>query len=132
MKTESNLKPSVQFEIEAFPEIEGAECVVVLYDNIQGPFTREVESAGSDTDQYFTYERFEVPAKFHNGLHASVAASLALWIEKARKAGATGKQPTRIEVLEQNVAALQKENADLNAVVDELVIANLTGGALIV
>ena len=41
MKTESNIRPASQFEIEALPPIEGRSCAVILYDNIQGPFTRQ-------------------------------------------------------------------------------------------
>ena len=37
MKTESNIRPASQFEIEALPPIEGRSCTVILYDNIQGP-----------------------------------------------------------------------------------------------
>ena len=36
MKTESNIRPASQFEIEALPPIEGRSCTVILYDNIQG------------------------------------------------------------------------------------------------
>ena len=39
MKTESNIRPASQFEIEALPPIEGRSCTVILYDNIQGPFS---------------------------------------------------------------------------------------------
>lgn len=39
MKTESNIKPSVRLEIEAFPKREGAACTVILYDNIEGPLS---------------------------------------------------------------------------------------------
>lgn len=46
MKTESNIRPASQFEIEALPPIEGRSCTVILYDNIQGPFTRQ--ASGED------------------------------------------------------------------------------------
>lgn len=35
MKTESNIRPASQFEIEGALPIEGRSCTVILYDNIQ-------------------------------------------------------------------------------------------------
>ena len=131
MKTESTIKPSVQFEIEAFPEREGVECTVVLYDNVQGPFEKPSIQEGAVAEQYYTYDRFETKTKFHSGLKDNVKASVSLWIEKAKKEESVQEQPTEMEVLQKEVAALRKENRDLNAVVDELIVASLGGDAIV-
>lgn len=131
MKTESTIKPSVKFEIEAFPEREGVECTVVLYDNVQGPFEKEAIQEGTAAEQYYTYDRFEVKTKFHNGLRDNVEASVSLWIEKAKKEESAQKEPTEMEALKKEVETLRKENKDLNAVVDELIVASLGGDALV-
>lgn len=131
MKTESTIKPSVQFEIEAFPEREGVECTVVLYDNVQGPFEKPSIQEGAAAEQYYTYDRYETKTTFHSGLKDNVKASVSLWIEQAKKDESAQEQPTEMEVLKKEVATLRKENKDLNAVVDELIIASLGGDALV-
>ena len=131
MKTESTIKPSVKFEIEAFPEREGVDCTVVLYDNVQGPFEKDSIQEGTASEPYYTYDRFEVKTKFHSGLKDNVEASVSLWIEKAKKEEVAQKEPTEMEALKKEVATLRKENKDLNTVVDELIVANLGGDALV-
>lgn len=131
MKTESTIKPSVQFEIEAFPEREGVECTVVLYDNVQGPFEKPSIQEGTAVEQYYTYDRYETKTTFHNGLKDNVKASVSLWIEQAKKEESAQEQPTEMEVLKKEVATLRKENKDLNAVVDELIVASLGGDAIV-
>jgi len=131
MKTESTIKPSVQFEIEAFPEREGVECTVVLYDNVQGPFEKPSIQEGAAAEQYYTYDRYETKTTFHSGLKDNVKASVSLWIEQAKKDESAQEQPTEMEVLKKEVATLRKENRDLNAVVDELIIASLGGDAIV-
>jgi len=122
MKTESTIKPSVQFEIEAFPEREGVECTVVLYDNVQGPFEKPSIQEGAVAEQYYTYDRYETKTTFHSGLKDNVKASVSLWIEQAKKDESAQEQPTEMEVLKKEVATLRKENKDLSAVVDELIV----------
>lgn len=131
MKTESTIKPSVQFEIEAFPEREGVECTVVLYDNVQGPFEKPSIQEGAAAEQYYTYDRYETKTTFHSGLKDNVKASVSLWIEQAKKEESAQEQPTEMEALKKEVAALRKENKDLNAVVDELIVASLGGDAIV-
>lgn len=131
MKTESTIKPSVQFEIEAFPEIEGVECTVVLYDNVQGPFEKPSIQEGAAAEQYYTYDRYETKTTFHSGLKDNVKASVSLWIERAKKEESAQEQPTEMEALKKEVATLRKENKDLNAVVDELIVASLGGDAIV-
>lgn len=131
MKTESTIKPSVQFEIEAFPEREGVECTVVLYDNVQGPFEKPSIQEGAAAEQYYTYDRYETKTTFHSGLKDNVKASVSLWIERAKKEESAQEQPTEMEALKKEVATLRKENKDLNAVVDELIVASLGGDAIV-
>lgn len=131
MKTESTIKPSVQFEIEAFPEREGVECTVVLYDNVQGPFEKPSIQEGAAAEQYYTYDRYETKTTFHSGLKDNVKASVSLWIEQAKKDESAQEQPTEMEVLKKEVATLRKENKDFNAVVDELIVASLGGDAIV-
>lgn len=131
MKTESTIKPSVQFEIEAFPEREGVECTVVLYDNVQGPFEKPSIQEGAAAEQYYTYDRYETKTTFHSGLKDNVKASVSLWIEQAKKDESAQEQPTEMEVLKKEVATLRKENKGLNAVVDELIVASLGGDAIV-
>lgn len=131
MKTESTIKPSVQFEIEAFPEREGVECTVVLYDNVQGPFEKPSIQEGAAAEQYYTYDRYETKTTFHSGLKDNVKASVSLWIEQAKKDESAQEQPTEMEVLKKEVATLRKENKDLNAAVDELIVASLGGDAIV-
>lgn len=131
MKTESTIKPSVQFEIEAFPEIEGVECTVVLYDNVQGPFEKPSIQEGAAAEQYYTYDRYETKTTFHSGLKDNVKASVSLWTERAKKEESAQEQPTEMEALKKEVATLRKENKDLNAVVDELIVASLGGDAIV-
>lgn len=131
MKTESTIKPSVQFEIEAFPEREGVECTVVLYDNVQGPFEKPSIQEGAAAEQYYIYDRYETKTTFHSGLKDNVKASVSLWIEQAKKDESAQEQPTEMEVLKKEVATLRKENKDLNAVVDELIVASLGGDAIV-
>ena len=57
MKTESNIRPASQFEIEALPPIEGRSCTVILYDNIQGPFTRQEKTRSHRNTSHLTATR---------------------------------------------------------------------------
>ena len=54
MKTESNIRPASQFEIEALPPIEGRSCTVILYDNIKGPFTRQASGEDQEPQEYLS------------------------------------------------------------------------------
>lgn len=63
MKTESNIRPASQFEIEALPPIEGRSCTIILYDNIQGPFTRQASGEDQEPQEYFTFDRYWERAK---------------------------------------------------------------------
>lgn len=126
MRTESNVKPSVQLEIEAFPKKEGAACTVILYDNIAGPFTKD-NGADQEPSTYFTYDRYAVETYYREGLEASVQESFDAWLQKAKEAEAVGEPLTEIEILQQTVETLTAANKELSSTVDDLVIASLGG-----
>lgn len=126
MRTESNVKPSAQLEIEAFPKKEGAACTVILYDNIAGPFTKD-NGADQEPSTYFTYDRYEVETYYREGLEESVQNSFDAWLQKAKEAEAAGEPLTEIEILQQTVETLTAANKELSSTVDDLVIASLGG-----
>ena len=97
MKTESNIRPASQFEIEALPPIEGRSCTVILYDNIQGPFTRQASGEDHEPQEYFTFDRYTVDTIYREGLAAAVAADTETWIQNAKEAEASGEQPSELE-----------------------------------
>ena len=126
MRTESNVKPSVQLEIEAFPKKEGAVCTVILYDNVAGPFTKD-NGADQEASTYFTYDRYEVETYYREGLEESVQSSFDVWLQKAKESEEAGDPLTEIEILQQTVQNLTAANKDLSSTVDDLVIASLGG-----
>ena len=73
MKTESNLKPQLQFEIEAFPKKEGEPCLVILYDNVAGPFEKQM--GDENTQTYYTYDRYELETPYAENLEERISAS---------------------------------------------------------
>jgi len=100
MRTESNIKPLVQHEIEALPKMVGRTCTVIFYENIEGPIEKEGEA----------------------------------WLQKAIKAEQEGEEKTEMEILQEQVASLQDENAalkasneELSGIVDDLIVASLGG-----
>ena len=127
MKTESNIRPASQFEIEALPPIEGRSCTVILYDNIQGPFTRRASGEDQEPQTYFTFDRFTVDTIYREGLAAAVAADTETWIQKAKESEEAGEPLTEIEILQQTVQTLTAANKELSSTVDDLVIASLGG-----
>ena len=132
MKTESNIRPSVRFEVEAFPKADGVECPVVLYDNVKGPYERSMDSEGtSEKSEYYEYDRFEIKTKYRKGLEETIEASVELWIDMARSEEEKAEEPTEMEKLKNEVSSLKKENKELNEVVDELIIASLGGVDLV-
>lgn len=127
MKTESNIRPASKFEIEALPPIEGRSCTVILYDNIQGPFTREALSEDQEPQEYFTFDRFTVDTIYRDGLAAVVAADTETWIQKAREAEESGSQPSELEILTKTVEKQQSQIESINQSVDDITIAILGG-----
>lgn len=107
MKTESNIRPASQFEIEALPPIEGRSCTVILYDNIQGPFTRQASGEDQEPQEYFTFDRYTVDTIYREGLAAAVAADTETWIQNAKEAEASGEQPSELEILTKTVTKQQ-------------------------
>ena len=120
MKTESNIKPSVRLEIEAFPKREGVACTVILYDNIEGPLERQAALEGESAQEYYRYDRFEIKTRYRENLAESVEASFDSWLQQAKDA----------EALQKEVKMLKSEKDDLSSVVDDLIIASLGGDDL--
>ena len=127
MKTESNIRPASQFENEALPPIEGRPCTVILYDNIQGPFTRQVSGEDQEPQNYFTFDRFTVDTIYREGLAAAVEADTETWIQKAREAEKSGEQPSELEILTRTVEKQQSQIESINQSVDDIAIAILGG-----
>lgn len=130
MKTESNIKPSVRLEIEAFPKREGVACTVILYDNIEGPLERQATSEGESAQEYYRYDRFEIKTRYRENLAESVEASFDSWLQQAKDAEEAGEELTEIEALQKEVKMLKSEKDDLSSVVDDLIIASLGGDDL--
>lgn len=130
MKTESNIKPSVRLEIEAFPKREGAACTVILYDNIEGPLERQTAGEGGSAQEYYRYDRFEITTRYRDNLEESVEASFDSWLQKAKDAEAAGEELTELEMLRNEVSTLRTEKDELSSVVDDLIIASLGGDDL--
>ena len=122
MKTESNIRPASQFEIEALPPIEGRSCTVILYDNIQGPFTRQASGEDQEPQEYFTFDTI-----YREGLAAAVAADTETWIQNAKEAEASGEQPSELEILTKTVTKQQAQIESINQSVDDITLAILGG-----
>lgn len=125
MKTESNIRPASQFEIEALPPIEGRSCTVILYDNIQGPFTRQASGEDQEPQEYFTFDRYTVDTIYREGLAAAVAADTETWIQNAKEAEASGEQPSELEILTKTVTKQQAQIESINQRVDDITLAIL-------
>ena len=113
MKTESNIRPASQFEIEALPPIEGRSCTVILYDNIQGPFTRQASGEDQEPQEYFTFDRYTVDTIYREGLAAAVAGKQAAVSE--------------LEILTKTVTKQQAQIESINQSVDDITLAILGG-----
>lgn len=124
MKTESNLKPQLQFEIEVFPKKEGESCLAILYDNISGPFEKQM--GDENTQTYYTYDRYELETPYAENLEERIAATFDSWLEKAKQE--EGEEDlTEMEALQKVVADQQETIASMNSVIDDLVVLNLGG-----
>ena len=123
MKTESNIRPASQFEIEALPPIEGRSCTVILYDNI----TRQTSGEDQEPQEYFTFDRYTVDTIYREGLAAAVAADTETWIQNAKEAEASGEQPSELEILTKTVTKQQAQIESINQSVDDITLAILGG-----
>ena len=105
MKTESNIRPSVEFEVEAIPKAPGRPCTVIFYDNIQGPLTRPAEGENAEGEEYFTFDRYEVQTTYREGLDGIIEENKEAWLEAAKKAeedaAAEEVRSTRNKLLEE-------------------------------
>ena len=128
MRTESNIKPLVQHEIEALPKVVGRTCTVIFYENIEGPIEKE------EGDQVYTYDRYTLETQYRENLEESIEKNREAWLQKAIKAEQEGEEKTEMEILQEQVASLQDENAalkasneELSGIVDDLIVASLGG-----
>lgn len=128
MRTESNIKPLVQHEIEALPKVVGRTCTVIFYENIEGPIEKE------EGDQVYTYDRYTLETQYRENLEESIEKNREAWLQKAIKEEQEGKEKTEMEILQEQVASLQDENAalkasneELSGIVDDLIVASLGG-----
>lgn len=128
MRTESNIKPLVQHEIEALPKMVGRTCTVIFYENIEGPIEKE------EGDQVYTYDRYTLETQYRENLEESIEKNREAWLQKAIKAEQEGEEKTEMEILQEQVASLQDENAalkasneELSSIVDDLIVASLGG-----
>ena len=126
MRTESNIKPLVQHEIEALPKVVGRTCTVIFYENIEGPIEKE------EGDQVYTYDRYTLETQYRENLEESIEKNREAWLQKAIKAEQEGEE--KMEILQEQVASLQDENAalkasneELSGIVDDLIVASLGG-----
>lgn len=124
MKTESNLKPQARFEIEAFPKKEGASCLVILYDNVEGPFEKEFGEETKHT--YYTYDRYEVETLYSENLETRVSESFDGWVEKAKQ-DESEENLTKMEQLERTVVDQQETITSMNSIIDDLIVLSLGG-----
>lgn len=128
MRTESNFKPLVQHEIEALPKMVGRTCTVIFYENIEGQIEKE------EGDQVYTYDRYTLETQYRENLEESIEKNREAWLQKAIKAEQEGEEKTEMEILQEQVASLQDENAalkasneELSGIVDDLIVASLGG-----
>lgn len=128
MRTESNIKPLVQHEIEALPKVVGRACTVIFYENVEGPIEKE------EGDQVYTYDRYTLETQYRENLEESIEKNREAWLQKAIKAEQEGEEKTEMEILQEQVASLQDENAalkasneELSSIVDDLIVASLGG-----
>ena len=128
MRTESNIKPLVQHEIEALPKMVGRTCTVIFYENIEGPIEKE------EGDQVYTYDRYTLETQYRENLEESIEKNREALLQKAIKAEQEGEEKTEMEILQEQVASLQDENAalkasneELSGIVDDLIVASLGG-----
>lgn len=128
MRTESNIKPLVQHEIEALPKMVGRTCTVIFYENIEGPIEKE------EGDQVYTYDRYTLETQYRKNLEESIEKNREAWLQKAIKEEQEGEEKTEMEILQEQVASLQDENAalkasneELSGIVDDLIVASLGG-----
>ena len=77
MRTESNIKPLVQHEIEALPKVVGRTCTVIFYENIEGPIEKE------ESDQVYTYDRYTLETQYRENLEESIEKNREAWLQKA-------------------------------------------------
>lgn len=123
MKAESNIKP-VSLAVE---RVAGGMAEVVFRENI----TEETREQNEETTVVYTYDEYRTAVPYRDNLLQAVKKAKAAWLARAKAEEAVTPKPS----LEQQVAALQKENAKLRedndiigAALEETIAMVLGGG----
>lgn len=128
MKTESNLRPSANYEIEAPAMIEGRTCSIIFYENIAGPFEKETEPGRAE--QFFTYDRFSIDVPYRANLNEAIESDYESWLNSAKEAEQTEEElpdKEKIKALEREIKALRAEKEEQDEIIDTLIISSLGG-----
>lgn len=122
MKAESNIKP-VSLAVERGA---GGMAEVVFRENI----AEETREQNEETTVVYTYDEYRTAVPYRDNLLQAVKKAKADWLARAKSEETVTPKPS----LEQQVAALQKENAklrednDIIAAALEETIAMVLGG----
>lgn len=122
MKAESNIKP-VSLAVE---RVAGGIAEVVFRENI----TEETRKQSEGSTVIYTYDEYRTAVPYRDNLLQAVKKAKAAWLARAKSEETVTPKPS----LEQQVAALQKENAklrednDIIAAALEETIAMVLGG----
>lgn len=128
MKTESNLRPSARYEIEAPARIEGRTCSVIFYENITGPFEKESEPGRAE--QFYSYDRFSIDVPYRDNLNEAIESDYESWLNTAKAAEEKEEElpdKEKIKALEMEIKALKAEKAEQDEIIDTLIISSLGG-----
>lgn len=77
---------------------------------------------------------YTLETQYRENLEESIEKNREAWLQKAIKAEQEGEEKTEMEILQEQVASLQDENAalkasneELSGIVDDLIVASLGG-----
>lgn len=110
--------------LEVLHEAPGGTCIVHFNEDIT-----EENGAGPEgkAETAYSADHYTLETTWRTGLEEAVKANRAAWLAAAM--AAEGEKPkTETERLQEAVASLQEQNAELNSAVDDLTIAILEGG----
>lgn len=110
--------------LEVLHEAPGGACIVHFNEDI-------TEETGTDpegeAETVYSADHYTLETVWRTGLEEAVKANRAAWLAAAM--AAEGEKPkTETELLQEAVASLQQQNAELNSAIDDLTIAILEGG----
>lgn len=110
--------------LEVLHEAPGGACIVHFNEDI-------TEETGTDpegkTEMTYSADHYTLETTWRMGLEEAVKANRAAWLAAAM--GSENEKPkTETELLQEAVASLQEQNAELNSAIDDLTVALLEGG----